>query len=198
MKHLLILLILISNVALAETTKEILKNLPKKVVEMISEYPQVLELQMDCFAYPTININACKEVADINHQGSMYAKHNLGFTYQNGLNGLNQSYSEAFFWYLKASNQGLANSSYNLGRMYEYGLGMQTSHVMAKSLYIKTMTQEDTGPAAAKEAFERLGVLTLLAMNQQVEQGTMDEEVRFRFAKMLEPWQIDEANTYFE
>ena len=60
------------------------------------------------------------------------------------------------------------------------------------------MAQEDTGPAAAKEAFERLGVLTLLAMNQQVEQGTMDEEVRFRFAKMLEPWQIDEANTYFE
>jgi len=26
----------------------------------------------------------------------------------------------------------------------------------------------------------------------------MDEEVRFRFAKMLKPWRIDEANTYFE
>ena len=198
MKCLFVVLILISNVTLAGTTNEILKNLPKKVVEMISEYPQALQLQMDCFGYPTINIDACKEVANINHQGSMYAKHNLGFTYQNGLNGLNQSYSEAFFWYLKASNQGLANSSYNLGRMYEYGLGMQTSHVMARSLYIKTMAQEDTGPAAAKEAFERLGVLTLLAMNQKVEQGSMDEEVRFKFAKMLKPWQVDEANTYFD
>ncbi|MDC0127785.1 hypothetical protein OAI28_05900 [Methylophilaceae bacterium] len=198
MKCLFVVLILISNVTLAGTTNEILKNLPKKVVEMISEYPQALQLQMDCFGYPTINIDACKEVANINHQGSMYAKHNLGFTYQNGLNGLHQSYSEAFFWYLKASNQGLANSSYNLGRMYEYGLGMQTSHVMARSLYIKTMAQEDTGPAAAKEAFERLGVLTLLAMNQKVEQGSMDEEVRFKFAKMLKPWQVDEANTYFD
>jgi len=198
MKCLLVFLILISNATLAETTNEILKNLPKKVIEMISEYPQVLQLQMDCFGYPTINIDACREVANIDHQGSMYAKHNLGFTYQNGLNGLNQSYSEAFFWYLKASNQGLANSSYNLGRLYEYGLGVQSSHVMAKSLYMKTMSQEDTGPEAAKEAFERLGILTLLAMNQKVEQDSISEEVRFKFAKMLEPWQVDEANTYFE
>ena len=198
MKCLLVFLILISNATLAETTNEILKNLPKKVIEMISEYPQVLQLQMDCFGYPTINIDACREVANIDHQGSMYAKHNLGFTYQNGLNGLNQSYSEAFFWYLKASNQGLANSSYNLGRLYEYGLGVQSSHVMAKSLYMKTMSQEDTGPGAAKEAFERLGILTLLAMNQKVEQDSISEEVRFKFAKMLEPWQVDEANTYFE
>ena len=49
MKRLFVILILISNTALAGTTNEILKNLPKKVVEMISEYPQALQLQMDCF-----------------------------------------------------------------------------------------------------------------------------------------------------
>ena len=35
-------------------------------------------------------------------------------------------------------------------------------------------------------------------MNQKVEQGSLDEEVRFKFSKMLEPWQIDEANTYYD
>ena len=76
--------------------------------------------------------------------------------------------------------------------MYEYGLGIQVSHVMAKKLYQKAANQGD------KKAEERLEILMLLAINQAVEKGHFPYQEKLDYMTRLEPWQIKEANNYFK
>ena len=175
------------------TKSQLLNKLPMPVVSMVSSFPETLDLVMGCFDYPKIKILACKEMAEVDHPGSAYAKHNLGIAYAEGSDGLEQSNTEAFYWYLRAANQGLDASQYNLGRMYEYGIGSTpVSHVMAKELYQQAALQ---GNPKAKD---RLDILMLLAINQAVTRGEIPEGFRTTWIKTYEPWQIEAADKYFD
>jgi TPR repeat protein len=175
------------------TQSQLLDKLPMLVVDMVTTFPETLDLVMGCFDYPTINILACQEMAEIDHPGSAYAKHNLGITYAEGDNGITQNHTEAFYWYLRAANQGLDASQYNLGRMYEYGIGSTpVSHVMAKQLYEKAALQ---GNNSAKDRFK---ILMLLAINQGVARGEISKDIRLSWIKAYEPWQIEAADKYFD
>ena len=163
------------------------------VVDMVSTFPETLDLVMGCFDYPKIKVLACQEMAKVDHPGSAYAQHNLGIAYAEGGEGLTQSYTEAFYWYLRAANQGLEASQYNLGRMYEYGIGSTpVSHVMAKRLYEKAALQ---GNHKAKDRFK---ILMLLAINQGVARGEITKDIRLSWLKTYEPWMIEAADKYFK
>ena len=141
---------------------------------------------------PIFNPAIGEQIAEVDHPGSAYAKHNLGYSYQFGENGYKQSHTDAFYWYLRASNQGLDRSQHNLARMYEFGLGIQSSHWMAKSLYKKAADQGD------KKAEARFEILMLLAINDAVEEGQYTYQKKLEYMTRLEPWQIKEANHYFD
>ena len=192
MKNLLLLILFTSPLVWAKETKELLTKLPPLVIEMIQEHPHTFYATLSCFNYPKINIKACEQVAKVSHPGSAYAKHNLGYANEFGDSGLKKNYSDAFYWYLRASNQGLISSQYNLARMYEYGLGVEISHVMAKQLYERAANQGD------KKAEERFEILMLLAINQAVEKGQFPYQGKLDYMTRLEPWQIKEANHYFD
>jgi len=64
--------------------------------------------------------------------------------------------------------------------------------VMAKSLYEKAAEQ---GNERAKDRFE---ILMLLAINQAVEKGQFPYQGKLEYMTRLEPWQIKEANHYFD
>ena len=192
MKNLLLLLCLAANFVWAETKPQLLDYLPMKMVEMIEQFPHTFELSMACFDYPKINIQACEKLAEVDHPGSAYAKHNLGISYADGKEGFKQSHSEAFYWFLRAANQGLDSSLHNLARMYEFGLGVELSHAMAVSLYLRAHDQ------GCKKSMGRAGVLTLVSMNQAEEQGLLPYEEKIKFMSHLKPWQIEEAYAYFD
>ena len=192
MKKILLLILFSTQIAWAKDTKDLLTKLPSLVIEMIQEHPHTFYATLSCFNYPKINVKACEQVAKIDHPGSAYSKHNLGYANEFGDSGFKKNYSDAFYWYLRASNQGLISSQYNLARMYEYGIGIQSSHVMAKKLYEKAANQGD------KKAEERFEILMLLAINQAVEKGQFPYQEKLNYMTRLEPWQIKEANHYFD
>ena len=192
MKKLLLLILFTSHLAWAEENSDLISQFPPQVEAMIEKFPYTFYLLRDCFAFPKINIKACEQLAEVDHPGSAYAKHNLGFSYQLGENGYKQSHTDAFYWYLRAANQGLDRSQHNLARMYEFGLGVQASHWMAKSLYKKAADQGD------KKAEARFEILMLLAINDAVEEGQYTYQKKLEYMTRLEPWQIKEANNYFD
>ena len=192
MKKLLLLILFSSQITWAKENKNLLTKLPPLVIEMIQEHPHTFYATLSCFNFPKINVKACEQVAKVDHPGSAYSKHNLGYANEFGENGIKQSYSNAFYWYLRASNQGLLRSQYNLARLYEYGLGVEVSHVMAKQLYERAANQGD------KKSEERFEILMLLAINQAVEKGQFPYQGKLDYITKLEPWQIKEANNYFK
>ena len=192
MKNFLLILCFSANLIWAETKPQLIDSIPMKMVAMIAEFPHTYELTMACFDYPKINIQACEKLAEVDHPGSAYAKHNLGISYADGKEGLKQSHSEAFYWFLRAANQGLDSSLHNLARMYEFGLGVELSHVMAVSLYLRAHDQ------GCKKSMGRAGVLTLVSMNQAEEQGLLPYEEKIKFMSHLKPWQIEEAYAYYD
>ena len=192
MKKLLLLILFSSHLAWAEDTSNHSPRMPPQAELMVKAFPHTFYATLACFNYPKINIKACEQIAEVEHPGSAYAKHNLGYSNEFGKNDLKQSYANAFYWYLRAANQGLDSSLYNLGRLYEYGLGVEVSHVMAKQLYERAANQ---GSKRAKDRFE---ILMLLAINQAVEKGQFPYQGKLDYMTKLEPWQIKEANHYFD
>ena len=192
MKKLLLIILFTSNLAWAEKNSDLISEFPPQVEAMIEKFPYTFYLLRDCFAFPKINIKACEQLAEVDHPGSGYAKHNLGYSYEFGESGYKQSYADAFYWYLRAANQGLQRSQHNLARMYEFGLGIQKSHEIAYRLYRKASDQ------GCNKSFERAAILTLVMLNRQVEIGITPYETKLEFMSLLEPWQIKEANNYFD
>jgi len=217
MKNLSLLLLLVVNVSFADdayrdtpvidrlpkeyalshyrTQSQLLDKLPMPVVDMVSTFPETLDLVMGCFDYPKINILACKEMAKVDHPGSAWAKHNLGISYAEGGEGLTQSHTEAFYWYLRAANQGLDSSMHNLARMYEFGLGVQVSLEMAYRLYRRA---DDASWHGHKASFDRAAILTLVELNRQVNNGVTPYAEKLKFMSLLERWQIEAADKYFD
>ena len=53
------------------------------------------------------------------------AQHDLGALYTAGQAGVTQNYERAAFWFRRAADQGIANAAYNLGVLYQQGLGQE-------------------------------------------------------------------------
>ncbi len=58
----------------------------------------------------------------------------IGKRFEEG-NGLEQSYTAAFFWYSLASDDGSAQAQFNIAHLYEYGLGVDESVELAARWY---------------------------------------------------------------
>ena len=56
--------------------------------------------------------------------------------YENGRGG-RQDYAEAFRWYRKAAEQGVAEAQYNLGAMYHNGQGVRRNFHLSKEWFGK-------------------------------------------------------------
>ncbi|HRC27204.1 MAG TPA: SEL1-like repeat protein, partial [Alphaproteobacteria bacterium] len=56
--------------------------------------------------------------------GVAEAQHDLAAVYTAGHGGAPQNYEKAAFWFGKAAGQGVANARYNLGVLYQQGLGV--------------------------------------------------------------------------
>lgn len=67
-------------------------------------------------------------------QGDMKSQSELGFLYENG-KGVEKNYSQAVYWYKKASDQGYAIAQYNLGASYENGRGVDKNDQQAREWY---------------------------------------------------------------
>jgi uncharacterized protein len=63
--------------------------------------------------------------------------------YENGLEGVPQSYKDAVLWYRKAAEQGDAAAQNNLAVCYENGEGVPKSYEDAVSWYRKAAEQGD-------------------------------------------------------
>ena len=73
--------------------------------------------------------------------------------------GVNQDTEQAFEWYQKAANRGLAIAQNNLGWMYHQGRGVVQDFQQAKTWYQKVLAQPDTPEnikAFARENLEKL------------------------------------------
>ena len=64
--------------------------------------------------------------------------------------------AQALAWYQKAAAQGHAAAQFNLGRMYEYGLGVDKDPAQALAWYQKAADQGHAGDQGHAEAKEKL------------------------------------------
>ncbi|KAK3804784.1 MAG: hypothetical protein J3R72DRAFT_466247, partial [Linnemannia gamsii] len=70
--------------------------------------------------------------------GDLVAQETLGDMYMD-----DQKYSQAMIWYRMAAEQGLANSQYNIGILYNQGLGVSQNHAEAMTWFRKAAEQGD-------------------------------------------------------
>ena len=81
--------------------------------------------------------NIIKPIEKQAFEGIAEAQHDLAAIYTAGHGGVKQNYERAAFWFEKASENGVANASYNLGVMFHQGLGMESSIDQAMKWYKK-------------------------------------------------------------
>ena len=74
------------------------------------------------------------------NNGDVVAQYNLGVAYDNG-KGVEQSKSQAVYWYKKAAEQGNAKAQYKLGIAYYYGKGVEQSNYQAAYWWKKAAEQ---------------------------------------------------------
>jgi TPR repeat protein len=67
--------------------------------------------------------------------GSGEAQHDMGALYTSGQSGVPINYDRAIFWFREAAQNGIANARYNLGVMYQQGLGLDKDMNQALAWY---------------------------------------------------------------
>ena len=71
---------------------------------------------------------------------------NIGTLYCNALNNTeNFNFTEAMKWFRKAADQGDAEAQYSIGRLYDYGLGVQQDFTKAMRWYLLAASQNHAG-----------------------------------------------------
>jgi len=93
-----------------------------------------------------------KKVEDQAFQGIGEAQHDLAAIYTAGHGGVEQDYDRAAFWFEKASENGIANASYNLGVLHHQGLGFEANVKEAMTWY------QDAASKGHPEAQYNLGI----------------------------------------
>jgi TPR repeat protein len=79
---------------------------------------------------------------------------NMGWWHETGQVGGGKDYAAAMRWYLKAVDDGDALANWNIGRLYEFGLGVPPDLAAAKSWYQKAA---DKGVLEAQDSLANLG-----------------------------------------
>jgi len=84
------------------------------------------------------------QAADNNH---LRAMHNIALARISGFDGpsgsqIGPDYQAALVWLEKAAAAGLANSQYTLGKMYQYGLGVEQDDERAAQLFLAAAEQD--------------------------------------------------------
>ena len=77
----------------------------------------------------------------------------LAMIYLKGRGDVRQDYAQAMRWFFKAAKQGDAEAQYQLGRMYELGLGVKVNLKEAMIWYRKAAKQ---GHKLAEDVYRRL------------------------------------------
>ena len=86
-------------------------------------------------------------------RGMAESQCSLGIIYMNGRDGVLQDYAEAMRWFLKAAKQDDAEAHYQIGRIYELGLGVKRNLKEAMIWYSKAAKR---GHKLAEDAWRRL------------------------------------------
>ena len=84
------------------------------------------------------NIDDIKEVAET---GNVKAQFVLGTAYYLGLNGAEQDYEKAVYWFTKAAEQGNDIAQLGLGECYREGTGVEQSYSRSAYWYKKAAQQ---------------------------------------------------------
>ncbi|MEZ0226392.1 MAG: tetratricopeptide repeat protein [Alphaproteobacteria bacterium] len=85
----------------------------------------------------------------------------FGYLYLNGSAGLPQDYEKAFGWYHKAADQGYVAAQYNLGILYDEGLGVTQSH--EAGYFWLTLAAQASGKLDYAERRDKAGYTLSLA-----------------------------------
>ncbi len=87
--------------------------------------------------------------------GVSAAQHDLAALYVAGTGGVARDYGRAVFWFTKSAEKGMANAHYNLGVMYQQGLGVPQDAAAALGWY------EKAAQLGHPEAMYNLGIANI-------------------------------------
>lgn len=87
--------------------------------------------------------------------GVAAAQHDLAALYVAGTGGVTRDYGRAVFWFTKSAEKGMANAHYNLGVMYQQGLGVPQDAAAALGWY------ERAAQLGHPEAMYNLGIANI-------------------------------------
>lgn len=87
--------------------------------------------------------------------GVAAAQHDLAALYVAGTGGVQRDYGRAVFWFTKSAEKGIANAHYNLGVMYQQGLGVPQDASAALGWY------ERAAQLGHPEAMYNLGIANI-------------------------------------
>lgn len=87
--------------------------------------------------------------------GVAAAQHDLAALYVAGTGGVQRDYGRAVFWFTKSAEKGMANAHYNLGVMYQQGLGVPQDAAAALGWY------EHAAQLGHPEAMYNLGIANI-------------------------------------
>lgn len=87
--------------------------------------------------------------------GVAAAQHDLAALYVAGTGGVPRDYGRAVFWFTKSAEKGMANAHYNLGVMYQQGLGVPQDAAAALGWY------ERAAQLGHPEAMYNLGIANI-------------------------------------
>ncbi len=76
-----------------------------------------------------------KDIQSAAFSGNPEAQHDLAALYTAGQEGVPQDFEKAFFWFMESGKENVANSRYNLGVLYQQGLGTLKNIERAMNMY---------------------------------------------------------------
>jgi localization factor PodJL len=76
-----------------------------------------------------------KDIQNAAFSGNPEAQHDLAALYTAGQEGVAQDFEKAFFWFKESGKENVANSRYNLGVLYQQGLGTLKNVANAMDMY---------------------------------------------------------------
>lgn len=86
-------------------------------------------------------VDIAKRIETRAFDGVPEAQHDMGAIYVSGHGSVKQDLRRAVLWFTEASNNGIANATYNLGVLHHRGLGMDKDLPRAMALYEKAADQ---------------------------------------------------------
>lgn len=110
----------IINSALNDVTSQDIKTSPTPAAYDVLETVTMPEITMDR------DLTLPDEIKDLESKAFANipeAQHDMAALYTAGQAGVKQNYERAAFWFKQAAEQGIGNAAYNLGVLYQQGLG---------------------------------------------------------------------------